>query len=37
VRIEQRFEPVLSPLRCHPDQLRQLLLNLLINAMEAAP
>jgi len=37
VRIEQRFEPGLAPLRCHPDRLRQLLLNLLLNAMEAAP
>jgi signal transduction histidine kinase len=37
VRIEQRFEPGLGPLRCHPDRLRQLLLNLLLNAMEAAP
>ncbi len=37
VRIEQRLEPGLPPLRCHPDRLRQLLLNLLLNAMEAAP
>lgn len=37
VRIEQRLEPGLAPLRCHPDRLRQLLLNLLLNAMEAAP
>lgn len=37
VRVEQRFEPGLPPLRCHPDRLRQLLLNLLLNAMEAAP
>lgn len=37
VRIEQRFEPGLPPLRCHPDRLRQLLLNLLLNAMEAVP
>lgn len=37
VRIEQRYESGLAPLRCHPDRLRQLLLNLLINAMEAAP
>lgn len=37
VRIEQRFEAGLAPLRCPPDRLRQLLLNLLLNAMEAAP
>ncbi len=37
VRIEQRYQPGLPPLRCHPDRLRQLLLNLLLNAMEAAP
>lgn len=37
VRVEQRFEAGLPPLRCHPDRLRQLLLNLLLNAMEAAP
>jgi signal transduction histidine kinase/HD-like signal output (HDOD) protein len=37
VRIEQRLEPGLPPLRRPPDRLRQLLLNLLLNAMEAAP
>ncbi len=37
VRIEQRYESGLAPLRCQPDRLRQLLLNLLLNAMEAVP
>lgn len=37
LRIEQRYDHRLPPLRCHPDRLRQLLLNLLLNAMEAAP
>ncbi len=37
VRIGQDFQADLPALHCDPDKLRQLLLNLLLNAMEAAP
>lgn len=37
VRLEKRVEPGLQPVECDPEQLEQVLLNLMINAIEASP
>jgi signal transduction histidine kinase len=37
VHFEKRIEPGLLPVECDPEQLEQVLLNLMINAIEASP
>jgi two-component system, NtrC family, sensor histidine kinase HydH len=37
VRFEKRVEAALQPVECDPEQLEQVLLNLMINAIEASP
>jgi two-component system sensor histidine kinase HydH len=37
VRFEKKVEPGLLPVECDPEQLEQVLLNLMINAIEASP
>ncbi len=37
VQFEKRIEPGLRPVECDPEQLEQVLLNLMINAIEASP
>lgn len=37
VRFEMRVAPALQPVECDPEQLEQVLLNLMINAIEASP
>lgn len=37
VRFDKRIEPRLQPVECDPEQLEQVLLNLMINAIEASP
>jgi signal transduction histidine kinase len=37
VRVEKVIEPLLQPVECDPEQLEQVLLNLMINAIEASP
>ncbi|HOL69855.1 MAG TPA: ATP-binding protein [Bryobacteraceae bacterium] len=37
VRFEKKIDPNLEPVECDPEQLEQVLLNLMINAIEASP
>ena len=37
IAIERRYEPFVPPVRCNPDQLRQVFINLLRNAIQAMP